>query len=96
MTHDHRASLGEHINTDSRVRDAVRGYIRQLEAPFILREIWMPLGLHRMVVSRELLRMHKAGLLTRHKIPVRIGNTPKSRNGAQHMMFLYATTEKFA
>jgi hypothetical protein len=50
------------------VKNAVLAHIRALGAPFVLKEVYQPLGLHTTVASRVLLRLHARGVLTRSKI----------------------------
>lgn len=99
MPPDYASFLAGYIHPPT-VRAPVRAYIRQLGAPFMIHEIWRPLGLPRMVVQRELYRMLDEGLLTRHKVPTR-GHAIRNDgtvipDGSQRMVFLYTPTEAFA
>lgn len=92
------ARLGEHVNTDNSVRSAVRGYINELGAPFTLRDIYVPLGISRHNVNRELQRMMKKGLLTRYQIPYHRDRPQRSGGmvpGAVHKIYLYSLAEGY-
>lgn len=79
-------NLEGHINPPV-VQDAVLAYIDALGAPFLIGEVWRPLGLPRTAVNRVLDRLMKKGFVTRHKIPV------EGRNGfgraETRMQYLY-------
>jgi hypothetical protein len=63
-------NLGEWANQPV-VQDRVIAYMESIDAPMLLREIYLPLGFPRYTVNRVLGRLHTKGVLTRHKIPVR-------------------------
>lgn len=80
------------------VAGPVRAYIRELNQPFVLGEIWRPLKLERMKVRRVLERMVAAGELTKHKIPIKVTAVGGPHRGLQawnRMAYLYALTEGY-
>lgn len=88
------ARLGKHLTTANHVRKPVREYINQLGAPFLIGEIWRPLGLTRGQVQRELSRMLDEGLLNRRLIRVP-GAIPTGKgeylpNRCMRSQFLYS------
>ena len=64
-----RNNLGEWANKPV-IQDQVLAYLEELNAPAILREVYVPLGLPRYTVNRVLGRLHAKGVLIRYKIPV--------------------------
>ena len=88
--------LGECANTDNSVRSAVRAKIAELGAPFLIGEVWRPLGLPRTAVNRELTRMRKKGLLVRWPIPVtQRCHIPGRERDVETTAYLYALAEGY-
>lgn len=59
--------LGEHLSEPA-VQDAVLAYITQLDAPFLIGEVWRPLQLPRTAVNRVLSRLLNKGVVTREAV----------------------------
>lgn len=79
------------------VKDAVLGYMRQLGAPVLQRDLWRPLGLPRTAVNRVLDRALKAGLVTRRPIMVDCVMHARARfsggTAIRRQMYLYSLVE---
>ena len=91
---DDRANLGSAINTDNSVRSAVRDHIAQLGAPFVIGDLWRPLGIRRENVQRELTRMIKKGLLVQRKVRGRV-QSGRGPNGHMLNVWLYSVPEGY-
>lgn len=93
-----RTNLGDWENPPI-VQDQVLAYMEQMGGAMILSDIYRPLGLPRYTVNRVLGRLHSKGILTRHKVPVRLPCFDRHRqvalsDGAVHQCYLYRIAEE--
>lgn len=92
-----RNNLGDWQNLPI-VQDQVIAYMESIDAPMLLREIYVPLRLPRTTVNRVLGRLHAKGVVHRYKIPVQC-HRPDGQSssvvtdGATRQCFLYSFAE---